>query len=73
MRVPWTARRSNQSILKGTAMEEAVQVLHCLWVLADFRVRTLMDWEAAEEEVSASGWRKEEVLGLTKKLSRRRR
>ena len=73
MRVPWTARRSNQSILKGTAVEEAVQGLRCLWVSADFRVRTLMDWEAAEEEVSASGWRKEEVLGLTKKLSRRRR
>ena len=57
LRVPWTARRSNQSNLKEITHEYSLEELMLKWKLNDFGAKSRSIWN---DPAAGKDWRKEE-------------
>ena len=66
LRVPWTARRSNQSILKATSPEYSLerQMLKLKLQYFGHLMRRLMRWLTGKDPDAGKDWRREEK-GMT--------
>ena len=65
LRVPWTSRRSNQSILKEISPEYSLEGLILKWELQYFGLLMWNNWLTGKDPDAGKDWRQEE-MGTTK-------
>ena len=64
LRVPWTARRSNQSILKGTSPEYSLEGLMLKLTLQYFSHLIVKNWLIRKDPDAGKDWKQEEKKAM---------